>query len=328
MITVPPAETEKFIIRGTGAITLTDVQREARALTITIERVRPPLAEEGLVNAYYSYATPEPEGHWGYVQYLRRDFIAGTEQLEYRRQILVAEDHMQAELMARQRCWLEKDHDYNSQAFSAILGALGEVGPVVPGTPNIAELDAIWEAERETQLFPVHEITGIWYKMVLPWRGLITITWIPFIGLNCGIEPQRLPPGKVPNKGESGPLGEREGGLPPEGRASDPLAELPSPPQSGTPPASPAETPVVPLMWAASVEYQPPGSPGRLTALGYSSPPALITSPNPYTTGAPQGGSGGGPGPTRVGFYRNGNYVGDFVDCFPATIVFVQVPVQ
>jgi len=238
-VSLPAPVSERFLIEGTGAIALTEVQRGARSLSVTIEKVRPTNSSGvGLViPAYYNQKWPEPQSHWGYFQLMMRDFVSSGGPLSYRREVIIERDNWVAEILSRLRCYLEKDHDYNTQAYEAILGSLGESGPG-GGTPNIDDLKVIWELSLESQLFPTHPETAVWYQLADGWKAQIVITYQPYAAMNCGIEAQSQPPAKVPGAGESGPSGQRESPPVPAGRQTDPLSDNQSPPSDapGGPP--------------------------------------------------------------------------------------------
>lgn len=247
-VQLPPPISERYLIGGTGAITLTEAQRGARSLSMVIEKVRPvnPNGEGQVTHAYFNQKWPEPQSHWGYFQMMRRDFVAAGGPLTYRREVIFERDNWTAEILARLRCYLEKDHDYSTFAFESILGALGE-DVLGGGTPNIDGAKAAWEASLEFQLFPTHPETALWYELADGWRAQITITHQPYAVMNCGIEAQPLPPAKVPGSGESGDPGVRQDRPIPPGRRTDPLSDNISPPSNSvTGPPVPEATPPLP----------------------------------------------------------------------------------
>ena len=250
-VVLPAVKTESFRLSGLGSLVLTEEQRQSRALTIVIEKVRPvnPDGSGVVIPSYFNNKYPEPQSHWGYWQMLARDFVTATGPFEYRRQVVYKYDALWAEVMARLRCFIEREHDYRNAVDETILGALGEGGPI-PGTPNIDQLKAAWEASLESQLFPTVPETAIWYELADGWNAQITVTWQQFAVLNCGIEYQQAPPPVVPSQGQSGPPGERNSEPPPAGRIGDPLSD------NASPPANSAVGPPVPSV----VPPPPPGA--------------------------------------------------------------------
>lgn len=248
-VSLPAPKTERFMLSGLGSLVFTEEQRQARALMIAIEKVRPTSAAGVALNipSYFNNKFPEPQGHWGYWQLMARDFVSVTGPLEYRRQVVYRYDAMWAEIAGRLRCFLEKEHDYRNAVDETILGALGEGGPI-PGTPSIDQLKAAWELSLESQLFPTIPETSLWYEIADGWSAQVTLTWQAFAPLNCGIEYQQAPPPSPPGAGQSGPPGERESPPPPLGRASDPLSDNASPPANsvGGPPV-PEQSPPPPV---------------------------------------------------------------------------------
>lgn len=238
-VALPLIKTEKFLLSGLGSVVLTEEQRASRSLTMTIEKVRPtnPAGVGQLIPAYFNNKWPEPQSHWGYWQLLQRDFVSSGGPLSYRREVIFSYEALWAEVAARLRCYLEKDHDFVAAAIETVLGGLPALPPANE-RPSINELKAVWELSLESQLFPTVPQTALWYELADGWKGQLTVTWQGFAPLNCGIEYQAAPPPKVPEKGESGDPGQRDDVPVPPGRASDPLSDLPSPPansQSGPP---------------------------------------------------------------------------------------------
>lgn len=247
-VVLPQIKTELFLVSGLGSLVFTEEQRAARAMSVVIEKVRP-VNQSGqgiVIPAYFNNKYPEPQGHWGYWQLMARDFVTASGALEYRRQVVFRYDAINAEILARLRCFMEREHDYRNAVDETILGALGEGGPV-PGTPNIDQLKAAWEASLESQLFPTIPDTAMWYELADGWKAQLTVTWQAFAVLNCGIEYQAAPPPKVPGAGESGEPGVRQDRPVPQGRASDPLSDNASPPaDSSAGPAVPESGPPLP----------------------------------------------------------------------------------
>jgi hypothetical protein len=247
-VTLPVPISERFLIQGTGALTFTEAQRASRVFSVTIEKVRPTDANGvgQVIPTYLNQKWPEPQGHWGYYQLLQRDWVKGGGPLSYRREVLFSYDATYAEILARLRCYLEKDHDYNTQAYEAILGSLGEAGPG-GGVPNIDELKTLWELSLESQLLPTVPETAIWYQLADGWKAQVTLTYSAFATLNCGIEAQQAPPPGVPGVGGSGNGPIRDAPNPPPGRGSDPLSDLASPPSDASAgPALPEAAPPPP----------------------------------------------------------------------------------
>lgn len=266
-VQLPAPVSERFLVSGLGAITLTEAQRGARSLSVTIEKVRPtnPAGVGQVISSYFNQKWPEPQSHWGYFQLMRRDFVSSGGALSYRREVIFERDNWTAEILARLRCYLEKDHDFGAVSTETILGSLAEPG-LGGGTPNIDELKAVWEATLESQLFPTHPETAIWYQLADEWKAQVTLTHQPYATLNCGIEAQALPPAKVPGAGESGSDGQREDIPVPPGRRTDPLADNPSPsPDSMGSPPIPEQVPPPPpgatstqfyFTWSAPINSQ------------------------------------------------------------------------
>lgn len=318
-VAIPAPSIETFTLKGRGTLVLSAPQVTSRALTMSVEKVisPPPVRAE-----YFNLRYPEPKGFWGYLQVISRDFVVSTIPLEYRRQVALQWDRAESQQLAQLRC----DVIELGEFLANYIQVSGSDSPI-----ELAALELLKqqfaEKRSEFSLLPVALPTAIWYDIEPGCMAQVTTEWVGFV-IPCSTAPQTLPAVHPPEKGESGPSQRPEKEVP-ANRATDPQSDNESPP--GAAPVSPTSAPPGPplssLQWAAKYLYQPPGFSSPLEGFGYSAPPALATGPNPYSTGAPQGGSGGGTGPTRIGFYRDGVYVGDFVDTFANSITYVKIPI-
>jgi hypothetical protein len=238
------------MIKGEGAFTLTEDQRKARSLIVTIEKVK-----TGFVYDYFNFSTPEPNTHWGYLQLMARDFVIETQQLEYRRQVVKFWDNTDLDPIEQLRCLVRK-----TARFMFDLGI--ELSPIeAPENAQEFLLLELFENDvAHPRIVPTQLLTSVWYKIDEGRSAFVTIDWQGYGLNNCefaGIA--GAPTGEAPKKGESGPGsgggagggggGQRKGDPPPSGQRGDPGSDSPGPTQGGDIPESPTEeTPVPPIV--------------------------------------------------------------------------------
>lgn len=237
-IEYPSKGRQTFTIKGEGSFTLTEEQRGARSLLITVEKIK-----TGFIYDYFNFSTPEPNTHWGYLQLMARDFVIETQQLEYRRQVVKFWDNINLDPIEQLRCLVRK-----TARFMFELGL--EISPIE--VPENATEVILWELFAESvehpRIIPTQLMTSIWYKIDIGRSAFVTIDWQGYALTNCEFTGDRVAPsGEAPRKGESGPgSGAGGGGTrpkngPPPGQNGDPSSDSPGPsPGIGVPP-SPGE---------------------------------------------------------------------------------------
>lgn len=264
---VPNEQKETFTLTGTGSHVLTEAQRSARVLTV--------LAEKVLLNPppqYFNFIYPEPKSFWGYCQWVYRDYINQTLDLEYRRQVLMSSDWIEAERNRQLLCLVGRSQEL---AYIRLLDLLALTG--VPQEDR-AVLYENWKTETAIQfLAQVRPETALWYE-VTPGFGLqITVIWRPhWEACKPGEPPVFLPPPRGTAKDEQRPNdgggGQQPFSPPPVGRRGDPLSDSPAPPPDSTGgPPSPVPAPPPPnpnqrFSWSA----KPSESSIPLTGSGYA----------------------------------------------------------
>lgn len=238
----PVEQKETYTLTGTGSHTLTEAQRSARSLTVLAEKVllSPP-------PQYFNFLYPEPQSFWGYVQWVYRDYVSETKQLEYRRQVLLSSDWVEGERNRQLLCLIGISQEL---AYLRLLDLMGIGG--VPQEDRAVSYEN-WKVETDIQfLSQVRPETALWYE-VTPGYGLqITIIWIPhWEACRSGEPPVFLPSPRGTSKDEQRP-GASSGGCqpvqpPPMGRRADPLSDSPAPPPIGVAgPPSPGPCPPPP----------------------------------------------------------------------------------
>jgi hypothetical protein len=225
----PVEEKETYTLTGTGSHTLTEAQRSARSLTVLAEKVllSPP-------PQYFNFIYPEPQSFWGYVQWVYRDYVNETRQLEYRRQVLLASDWVEGERNRQLLCLIGISQEL---AYLRLLDLMGIGG--VPQEDRAVSYEN-WKTETDVQfLNQVRPETALWYE-VTPGYGLqITIIWRPHWEACKPMEPPVfLPPPRGTTKDEQRPNngggGQQPIEPPPPGRRDDPLSDSPAPPPDTT----------------------------------------------------------------------------------------------
>lgn len=249
----PPLNIERYTIDGTGVFVLTEDQRKAVALEMTIEMV---LLEEPV--RYLNFRYPEPQSFWGYVQLMHRDFVASTVQLEYRRQVLISEDRWPLEHYHQLRCMVSRwgDSVYRAVTEVQVGQGLAQEDAEVKILNNRSDLET-------NRLVPVIPVTSIWYELEPRYGGLLTIRSQGAATQCDDFAPIVIQaPPTAPAKGDSRPDAPGGGGQqpvtpPPPGRSSDPLSDSPAPPpdQPGGPP-SPSPVPDAPAGYIMTVRIQ------------------------------------------------------------------------
>lgn len=261
-LTFPPSTVERFLISGRGSLVLTEAQRGARALTITVEKVRPAPAvgTPAQIPAYFNNRYPEPQGHWGYLQLLRRDWVESERQLQYRRELVYSGDFWEAEQLAQVSCHLQRLSKVMFAGFSRVMDLCA--APNLPAILLTGMDDVRTEYELKTKSVPtpLHPLTSLWYSIEYGWRAQVTISHTSYLPLDCGLDYQPSPPPPVPPKGGSqgsADEGERNAPPPPAGRITDPLSDLPSPPSGQTSggPAVPQQSPPLPTSGNTEVRW-------------------------------------------------------------------------
>jgi hypothetical protein len=240
-ITPSPEQTASYLVSGTGVLLLTQDQRRARRLSVVTEKVAlAPRVE------YLNLRTPEPNGFWGYIQIVQRDFIQETIQLEYRRQVLLTRDNPELEPIEQLRCLIKDStltlFDLIGAAFLAAGGDAEEIGQ---------QRAQYLLRVGQTRLIPTAPETGLYYEIEPDRAARITLIWQGYLE-PCdnpgGI--QYLQPPRAPEKGESGGGGDGGGGTrpnepPPEDLSSDPGSDNSTPPD-GEPDIPTVDEPFVP----------------------------------------------------------------------------------
>jgi hypothetical protein len=238
---VAPAEQkETYTLTGTGTHTLTEAQRSARVLTVLAEKIllSPP-------PQYFNFIYPEPQSFWGYCQWVYRDYISETLQLEYRRQVLLSSDWVEGERNRQLLCLIGVSQEL---AYLRLLDLMG-----IGGVPqeDRAVLYENWKNETAIQfLNQVRPETALWYE-VTPGYGLqVTIIWRPHWEACLPLDPPVfLPPPRGTSKDEQRPApgggGQQPVTPPPMGRRDDPLSDSPAPPPD-SPSGPPGPSPVIP----------------------------------------------------------------------------------
>jgi len=225
----PEEQKETYTLTGTGSHTLTEAQRSARSLTVLAEKVllSPP-------PQYFNFIYPEPRSFWGYCQWVYRDYVSETLQLEYRRQVLLSSDWVEGERNRQLLCLIGISQEL---AYLRLLDLMG-----IGGVPqeDRAVLFENWKDETAIQfLNQVRPETALWYE-VTPGYGLqVTIIWRPHWGACLPLEPPVfLPPPRGTSKDEQRPApgggGQQPVTPPPMGRRDDPLSDSPAPPPDST----------------------------------------------------------------------------------------------
>lgn len=236
----PPEQKESFALDGAGVLLLTEEQRQAKTLSISVEKVAlGPRVE------YYNFRTPEPQGFWGYIQLVRRDFVEETIQLEYRRQLIYSWHQPVLDPVEQLRC-LVKDSTLLlfDNLTPLLLSAGGDAQQIGQDRANYLLRNG------QPRLIPVAPVTGIYYEIEPDRAALVTLIWRGY-SLPCEqpSPPQVQESPRSPGKDESGPGGNDGGGTrpvepPPPDRSSDPDSDNAAPPP-GEPP-TPTPEPEVP----------------------------------------------------------------------------------
>lgn len=237
----PPEQKESFALDGSGVLLLTDEQRQAKTLSISVEKV----ALEPRVE-YFNFRTPEPQGFWGYLQLVRRDFIEETIQLEYRRQLIYSWHQPVLDPIEQLRCLVK---DSTLLLFDSLtpllLAAGGDAQQIGQDRANYLLRNG------QPRLIPVAPVTGIYYEIEPDRAALVTLIWRGY-SLPCEqpLPPQIQESPRAPGKDESGPGGNDGGGTrpvepPPPERSSDPDSDNSAPPP-GEPPIPTPDEPIGP----------------------------------------------------------------------------------
>lgn len=243
----PPAKKQTFLVKGEGNFTLTQEQREARNLVISVEKVL-----TGFVYDYFNFSTPEPETHWGYLQVMARDFVIETQQLQYRRQVVRQWDNSVLDPIEQLRCFVRTSTLMLFEQISDMAERVGNVDPDFAIRLNNYRDDGYLP-----RLLPTEFGTGVWYKIDVGRSAFVTIEWEGYAATECPFgEPQRAPQAATPGKGESGPpggggsgsggAGDRPTDPPPPGQVGDPGSDNQGPTPGSDVPDSPGETPPIP----------------------------------------------------------------------------------
>jgi len=235
LIVYPPEKKEIFTLTGSGTLTLTEEQRQAKTLSISIEKIK-------VLNYidYYNLSTPEPRHFWGYLQLVQRDFVERTVALEYRRQVVRSWDIFDLDPVEQLRCEL-KDSVLLIFDLLRIMATGAGINPLeiaVEYTKYLISTD-------RPRILPTDRITAIWYKIEAGRAGQVSIIWQPnLVGCDPDSIPQYSDPARSPGAGESGSDGGGGGGSrpglpPPPERAADAGSDSPAPPPSvpGGPPS-------------------------------------------------------------------------------------------
>lgn len=233
----PQEQKESFALDGAGVLLLTDEQRQAKTLSISVEKVAlGPRVE------YYNFRTPEPQGFWGYLQLVRRDFVEETIQLEYRRQLVYSWHQPVLDPIEQLRC-LVKDSTLLlfDNLTPLLLAAGGDAQQIGQDRANYLLRNG------QPRLIPVAPVTGIYYEIEPDRAALVTLIWRGY-SLPCeqSLPPQIQESPRAPGKDESGPGGNDGGGTrpvepPPPERSSDPDSDNAAPPPGEPPSPGPSD---------------------------------------------------------------------------------------
>lgn len=236
---VPAEKKETYTLTGAGAFVLTEEQRSARSLIVLAELIllSPP-------PRYFNFVYPEPQSFWGYCQWVVRDYILNTIQLEYRRQVLYCSDFIEGERNRQLLCLLGISQEL---AYIKLLDLLALLN--VPAEDRAVFFEN-WKEETQVKfLNQVRPETALWYEVVPGFAMQITVIWIPhWEACKPGQIPIFLPPPRGTANDEQRPNdgggGQQPTTPPPPGRTSDPLSDSPAPPPSDSSgPPSPAPAP-------------------------------------------------------------------------------------
>lgn len=251
-IIYPAPIREQFYLTGSGALLLTENQRKAKSLTVTIEKVK-----DSSVKEYYNFRPPEPRSFWGYLQLVQRDFIVREIQLEYRRHQVLHWDRAIMQYMIEMRCLVKALGKLTICGLNAVLNDNTTPDPGGGGGNEQTLEDCLpdWVIARDrSDQVQTDAITAIWYSFEPGFSGFCTLT-IQDYAKPCddeaGSGTQAQPTAQAPASGESGSGGaggggERGGATPPSNRTSDPLSDISRPPQDvpGGPPSPEPQTQV------------------------------------------------------------------------------------
>jgi hypothetical protein len=239
-IILPPAQSEKFTISGTGLHTLTQQQRNSRQLSFQIEKVK-----NSTRNFYFNFRIPEPSSFWGYVQTVSFDTVIDTFELKFRRQSIIRWDTYELESIEQLRCLIKESTLLLFDTATNFYIANG-ADPALLGQDRANYLLNV----GQPRLIPTIPITGIYYEIDGNFLGQVTTIWQDYAA-PCANPAgnQILPPPRGPGAGESGNNSGGGGGTrpalpPPPDRTSDPDSDSPAPPpDSPSGPPSPSPTP-------------------------------------------------------------------------------------
>jgi len=246
-ISYPPKGRQQFAINGEGSFSLTDEQRRARSLLVTVEKVK-----TGFVYDYYNFSTPEPNTHWGYLQLMTRDFVIETRQLEYRRQVVCFWDNLDLDPIEQLRCLVRK-----VARFAFNLGLEIQPGEQPDNAIEVTQAAEFNADTDDPRIIPTALITSIWYKIDTGRSAFVTIDWQGYAYNDCQFPPPSpAEGGAAPARGESGPGsgggtggggGTRTNSGPPSSQVGDPSSDSSGPSTGNSVPPSPGETePFVP----------------------------------------------------------------------------------
>jgi hypothetical protein len=254
-IILPPAQSEKFTISGTGLHALTQQQRNSRQLSLQIEKIK-----NSNRNFYFNFRTPEPSSFWGYIQTVSFDTIIDTFELKFRRQSIIRWDAYELEPIEQLRCLIKESTLLIFDTATNFYIANG-ADPVLLGQDRANYL----LNTGQPRLIPTIPITGIYYEIDGNFLGQVTAIWQDYAS-PCGNPAgnQILPPPRGPGAGESGSNssgggGTRPGLPPPPIRTADPDSDSPAPPpDSPTGPDSPtlAAPPLPPGKYAVTILWE------------------------------------------------------------------------
>jgi hypothetical protein len=242
-IILPPAQSEKFTISGTGIYTLTQQQRNSRQLSFQVEKVK-----NSSRNFYFNFRIPEPSSFWGYMQTVSFDTVIDTFELQFRRQSIIRWDAYELEPIEQLRCLIKESTLLIFDTATNFYIANG-ADPVPLGQDRANYLLNV----GQPRLIPTIPITGIYYEIDGNFLGQVTTIWQDYAA-PCANPAgnQILPPPRGPGAGESGNNGGGGGGTrptlpPPPNRTSDPDSDSPAPPpDSPDGPPSPTPAPTTP----------------------------------------------------------------------------------
>lgn len=305
----PPFQVEKFIVSGVGAFALTVAQRAGASLNVSAEKLRlsPSVS-------YYNFRKPEPSSWWGWMQSVSRDFVIQDFELQYRRQLLLADernyyraiDELRCLIIAAERHTTDEVKFYATDSEADPIELAAELAEKVVNEIYSAEQwDDFIAANSEPTEIPLRVVDGFYYEIDEPYAALVTIRWQDF-GAACLVIPPPLitPAPSSPSQGDSRPGGGGGGGTQPAAPVPPGRGSIPNSDSSGPPPLSPAgppspntgpvgPLPVGPYRVTVEILAYQTGTAPCVEVAGVRPTPVYDVDPGPATVQKDAGASGG-----------------------------------